>query len=63
MPDGQAKSDGIRLGEQSAAAILLERSSDGADAPNTYRPFTTAGKYVPTQFPVMSSWGVVDPSR
>jgi len=61
VPDGQAKMDGIRLGEQSAAAILLERSSDGADAPNTYRPFTTAGKYVPTEFPVMSSWGVVRP--
>jgi hypothetical protein len=61
VSDGQAKTDGIRLGEQSAQAILLERSTDGANAPNTYRPFTTPGKYVPTQFPVMSTWGVVRP--
>jgi hypothetical protein len=61
VTDGQAKTDGNRLGEQSAQAILLERSTDGANAPNTYRPFTTPGKYVPTQFPVMSTWGVVRP--
>ena len=61
VPQGQAKLDGIRLGEQAALAILRERGTDGADAPNTYRPFTTAGKYVPTMFPVMSSWGTVRP--
>jgi hypothetical protein len=61
LPDGQAKMDGIRLGEQAAAAILLERVTDGADARNTYRPFTAPGKYVPTMFPVMSSWGAVRP--
>jgi hypothetical protein len=53
--------DGVRLGEQAAAAILLERGTDGADARNTYRPYTTPGKYVPTMFPVMSSWGAVRP--
>jgi hypothetical protein len=61
VTDGQAKLDGVRLGEQAAAAILVERSTDGADARNSYRPYTTAGKYVPTMFPVMSSWGAVRP--
>jgi hypothetical protein len=61
VPDGQAKMDGVRLGEQAAAAILLERGTDGADARNTYRPYTAPGKYVPTMFPVMSSWGAVRP--
>jgi hypothetical protein len=61
VTDGVAKTDGIRLGEQAAAAMLAERSTDGADAPNTYRPFATPGKYVPTVFPVLSTWGGVRP--
>lgn len=61
VPNAQAKLAGVRVGEMSARAILLERGADGADGPNTYRPFTTAGKYVPTQFPVMSNWGSVRP--
>ena len=61
VPDGPPKTEGMRLGEQAARAILLDRDNDGANTPNTYRPFTTAGKYVPTDFPVMSSWGVVRP--
>jgi hypothetical protein len=61
VPDGPSKTEGIRLGEQAARMILDERRTDGADAANTYRPFTMAGKYVPTEFPVMSSWGIVRP--
>jgi hypothetical protein len=61
VADGPPKTEGIRLGEQAAIAILAERSTDGADAPNTYRPFTISGKYVPTMLPVMSSWGTVRP--
>lgn len=61
VADGPAKANGIRLGEQSAAAMLTERSKDGADAPITYRPFTVAGKYVPTMFPASSTWGAVRP--
>ena len=61
VPDGPSKTEGIRLGEQAARAMLDERRTDGADAANTYRPFTMAGKYVPTDFPVMSSWGAVRP--
>lgn len=61
VPDGPSKTNGIRLGEQAAAAILTERSKDGADAPNTYRPFTVASKYVPTVFPVFPTWGAVRP--
>ena len=61
VTDEQAKVEGARIGEEAARAIRLERSTDGADAPNTYRPYTAAGKYVPTELPVMSSWGVVRP--
>jgi len=61
VPDGAAKTEGLRLGEQAARAMLDERRGDGADAPNTYRPFTVAGKYVPTVFPATPQWGAVRP--
>jgi hypothetical protein len=61
VPEGLAKTEGMRLGEQSARTIFDERRTDGADAANTYRPFTAAGKYVPTTFPLMSGWGAVRP--
>jgi hypothetical protein len=35
VTEGAPKAEGIRLGEQTAIAILAERSTDGADAPNT----------------------------
>lgn len=52
VPDGEPKSQGIQLGEKVAAEILAWRAKDGADAPNTYRPYTVAGTYVPTALPV-----------
>ena len=61
VADGPAKTNGIKLGEQSAAAILTERANDGADAPITYRPFTVAGKYVPTVLPASSTWNALRP--
>jgi PAP2 superfamily len=61
VPDGEPKSKGVLLGEQVAAEILALRAKDGADAPNTYRPYTAAGIYVPTILPVGSSWGQVTP--
>ena len=51
IADAPSKANGMRLGEQSAAAIIAERSTDGFNAPNTYRPFTSAGSYVPTVLP------------
>jgi PAP2 superfamily len=55
VTDGSPKTQGVQIGQQSGAAILAERSNDGLDAPNTYRPFTVAGKYVPTVLPIGSS--------
>lgn len=61
VADSEAKSAGARLGEQAARAILQERSSDGADAANSYRPFTVAGRYVPTEMPAAVTWPGVRP--
>lgn len=56
IADGPPKADGIAVGEKAAAAILAVRADDGAAAGETYRPYTTAGVYVPTAIPVASQW-------
>ena len=61
VKDETARTSGIRLGERAGAAMLAERSNDGAGGPDTYRPFTAPGKYVPTVLPAASRWGSVRP--
>jgi hypothetical protein len=61
IPDGDAKSSGIRLGEAVAARILAARAKDGSQVPDAYRPRTTPGIYVPTPITVASMWPNVTP--
>jgi hypothetical protein len=61
IPDGAAKSDGIKLGEAAAAKVLEARANDGCDAPDDYRPRTTPGVYVPTAAMRASMWPNVRP--
>ena len=61
LPDGAAKSRGLKLGEAIAAAILEARSNDGSDAPEAYRPKTKAGVYIPTPITVGSTWPNLKP--
>jgi hypothetical protein len=61
IPDGTAKSDGIKLGETVAAKVLEARVNDGADAPDAYRPRTAPGVYVPTAITVASMWPSLKP--
>lgn len=56
IADGPAKTNGTAVGDKAAAAVLAARAKDGAVAPETYRPHTTAGVYVPTVVPVVSQW-------
>jgi hypothetical protein len=56
IADGPAKMSGIAVGEQAASAILAMRAQDGAAAPETYRPQTPAGVYVPTVIPAVPHW-------
>jgi PAP2 superfamily len=56
IADGPAKTSGIAVGEQAAAAILAMRADDGAAAGETYRPQTAAGVYVPTVIPAVTQW-------
>jgi hypothetical protein len=61
IPDGSAKSEGVALGMQVAAAVQAECAKDGTDAPDTYRPHTTAGVYVSTQPPVFEQYARAKP--
>jgi hypothetical protein len=61
LPDGVAKSDGIRLGETVAAKVIEARANDGCDAPDAYRPRTSPGVYVPTAITINSMWPEVKP--
>ena len=61
IPEGPAKAVGIALGEQVADSILEMRANDGANAPDSYRPRTTPGRYVPTGPVVVPMWGSVTP--
>jgi PAP2 superfamily len=61
IPDGDSKSDGIKLGEVVAAKVLQARENDGANAPDDYRPKTRPGVYVQTPITVGSAWPRMTP--
>src|SRR5712664_857916 len=61
IPDGAAKSDGVRLGEAVAAKVIEARANDGCDAPDAYRPRTSPGVYVPTAITINSMWPDMKP--
>jgi hypothetical protein len=61
IPDSDAKSAGIKLGEAIAAKVLEARTKDGADAPDAYQYKTKPGVYVPTPITVSSTWPNVKP--
>ena len=61
IPDGDAKSAGVALGEQVAAAVQADRAADGANVPDTYRPLTSPGVWVPTTPPATEQYARVKP--
>ena len=61
IPDGPAKTEGITLGEQVAAVIQSDRAADLTNAPDTYRPLTTPGVWVPTQPPLFPQYAQAKP--
>jgi hypothetical protein len=61
IPNDEAKSQAIALGEAVAAAILAARAEDGSAAPDSYRPKTKPGGYIPTTITVASMWPQLKP--
>jgi hypothetical protein len=49
------------LGEAVAAAVLAARGEDGSAAPDSYRPKTKPGGYIPTPMTVASMWPKLKP--
>lgn len=56
IPDGQTRRNGITAGEQAAEAVVAMRAADKVGIPESYRPLTNPGAYVPTVTPVASTW-------
>ena len=61
IADGAAKSEGIALGEQVAAAVQADRAADGTNVPDTYRPITSPGVWVPTTLPIFAQYAQAKP--
>jgi hypothetical protein len=61
IPEGPAKSEGITLGMEVAKAVQADRATDGTSAPDTYRPHTTPGAYVPTTLPLWEQYARAKP--
>ncbi|WP_242883136.1 vanadium-dependent haloperoxidase [Actinomadura litoris] len=66
VPDGPAKTAGVRAGQRAAAAVLADRAHDGSDAtPPPFVPGDRPGDYRPTPpafaAPVFTHWSGVRP--
>ena len=55
VSDADAKQKGVALGEAAAKGIIAFRANDGLNQPETYRPITMPGVYVPTVIPVYTT--------
>ena len=47
---------GIAVGESAAAGVFAKRADDKVAAVEAYRPYTSAGVYVPTAAPAAPQW-------
>src|SRR5258706_801319 len=61
LPNGAAKNDGVALGEQVAALVQADRSTDATNVPDTYRPIATPGVWIPTQPPSFAEYAQANP--
>jgi hypothetical protein len=56
LPDGAPKSAGLQAGERAAAAVFAQRAEDRGGTPESYRPHTSPGAYVPTAAVAVPQW-------
>jgi len=61
IPEGPARTEGIKLGMAAAEAVQADRANDGTNTPDTYRPHTTPGAYVPTTLPLWEQYARAKP--
>ncbi|MEP2101684.1 MAG: vanadium-dependent haloperoxidase [Parasphingorhabdus sp.] len=56
IADSDEKAQGVTIGQQAAKAVWVAREDDGSQSQEAYKPYTTAGKYVPTTIPAVPNW-------
>jgi hypothetical protein len=56
MEGGGARDSGIAAGDKAATDVIARRADDGAAVPESYRPATAPGVYVPTTIPAVPGW-------
>jgi hypothetical protein len=61
IAEGEAKSKGVELGKKAAVEIIALRANDGSNTPESYRPQTSPGAYVPTTVPAESTAARITP--
>jgi len=61
VPDSPARAAGIALGEKVAAGVFTDRQNDDTNVPDTYRPLTRPGVWVPTTSPLFSQYATARP--
>jgi hypothetical protein len=61
IPDGPGKQEGIAIGDKCGAAIIADRASDGTSVPDTYRPVTSPGAWIPTTPPIAAEYARATP--
>jgi hypothetical protein len=61
VPDGPARAAGIALGEKVAATVFADRQNDATNVPDTYRPMTQPGVWVPTTPPLFPQYATAKP--
>ena len=69
IPDGNAKTLGIRLGDEVAMKLIESRAGDGNDAVDAFRPVTAPGVYTETmpiygwKFATMRPFAMTSPAQ
>jgi hypothetical protein len=61
IADGPAKTAGEAIGKESAEAALADRANDNTTVPDTYRPLTSPGVWVPTAPPITAQYARAKP--
>jgi hypothetical protein len=61
VEDSPARAAGIALGEKVGGAVFADRQNDQTNVPDTYRPLTRPGAWVPTTPPAFSQYAAAKP--
>src|SRR5437660_622350 len=61
VPDSPARAAGIALREKVAGSVFADRQNDDTNVPDTYRPLTRPGVWVPTTPPLFSQYATARP--